>query len=186
MTRILILLGAAYVLCTGPRGLDRYPPPETSPYRLPWPAGVTRLCIQSNRGIVSHRGWEEFAWDFGMPVGSDVCAARGGVVTAVVTGHDGHGPRAPNNLIRIDHGDGTTGCYLHLRKGGALVRVGDRVRQGQRIGLSGHVGRSLTPHLHFAVTRAPDGWTVPVSFADVPAGRGVPRLGGRYTSGNAY
>ena len=118
---LLALLTAAYLLFTGPRHLDRYPPREGSPYRLPWPAGQTRFCGQSNRGIVSHRGWEEFAYDFNMPVGSDVCAARGGTVTRVVIHHDGHGLHMPNNLIAIDHGDGTTGWYLHLQKGTTAI-----------------------------------------------------------------
>ena len=182
---LLALLTAAYLLFTGPRHLDRYPPREGSPYRLPWPAGQTRFCGQSNRGIVSHRGWEEFAYDFNMPVGSDVCAARGGTVTRVVIHHDGHGLHMPNNLIAIDHGDGTTGWYLHLQKGGSLVQVGERVVQGQKIALSGHVGRSLAPHLHFQVTDTARTTTLPITFADVDWHRGVPRMLFFYTSGNA-
>ena len=42
-----------------------------------------------------------------MPVGSDVCAARAGVVTWVVDSHDGNGINAPNNSIAIRHDDGT-------------------------------------------------------------------------------
>jgi murein DD-endopeptidase MepM/ murein hydrolase activator NlpD len=182
---LLALLAGAYLLCTGPRHLDRYPPREGSPYRLPWPAGQIHFCAQSNRGIVSHRGWEEYAYDFLMPVGSDVCAARGGVVLRVVVGHDGHGLHMPNNFIAIDHGDGTTGWYLHLQKGGSLVEVGERVRQGQTIARSGHVGRSLAPHLHFQVTDSARQSTLPVSFADVPGQEGVPRMFFFYTSANA-
>jgi murein DD-endopeptidase MepM/ murein hydrolase activator NlpD len=175
-------LAAVYAMLTGPEDISRYPVPATSPYKLPWPAGVSRLCIQSNRGVVSHRGWEEFAFDFKMPVGSDVCASRGGVVAAVVDTHDGNGVNKPNNRIEIDHGDGTSGSYLHLQKGGALVRVGDRVAQGQKIARSGHVGRSMTPHLHFHVANA--NGTLAISFADVNHDAGVPRMFFRYTSGN--
>src|SRR6516225_5495645 len=114
---VLLILFVAYVLFTGPHDVERYPPADQSPYRLPWPAGVTYWCCQSNRGIVSHRGQEEFAYDFAMPVGSDVLAARGGTVTAVVVEHDGNGLNAPNNGILIDHGDGTFGWYLHLKQG---------------------------------------------------------------------
>ena len=66
-----LVLATLYVLFTGPHDLDRYPPAASSPYRLPWTGGVMRLCIQGNRAIVSHRDWEEFAYDFAMPVGSD-------------------------------------------------------------------------------------------------------------------
>ena len=181
---LLALLTVAYLLFTGPRHLDRYPPREGSPYRLPWPAGQTKFCGQSNRGIVSHRGWEEFAYDFNMPVGSDVCAARGGAVIRVVIHHDGHGLHMPNNLLAIDHGDGTTGWYLHLQKDGSLVQVGERVAQGQKIARCGHVGRSLAPHLHFQVTDTARTSTLPVAFADVALQRGVPRMLFFYTSGN--
>ncbi len=175
---------ALYLLLTGPRDLDAYPPQATSPYRLPWPADVTHFCIQGNRAVVSHREpSREIAWDFVMPVGSDVRAARGGRVARVVVTHEGRGTDAPNNLISIDHGDGTSGWYLHLEKDGALVAVGEVVRQGQPIARSGNVGKSLLPHLHFEV-RGPDGVTLPVSFADVTEDRGVPRMLRRYTSGN--
>jgi murein DD-endopeptidase MepM/ murein hydrolase activator NlpD len=181
---VLAVLAAAYLLFTGPRQIDRYPTAATSPYRLPWPAGTTRFCGQSNRGIVSHRGDGEFAYDFNMPVGSDVCAARAGIVKRVVVSHDGNGLRKPDNLIAIDHGDGTVAWYMHLQRGGSLVRVGQHVKQGQRIARSGHVGRSLMPHLHFDVTDLERTKTLPVSFADVTSQRGVPRMLFFYTSGN--
>ena len=171
----------AYAGCTGPRDLGLYPAAAGSPYRLPWAAGVTRLCVQGNRAVVSHRGRDEFAYDFAMPVGSDVCAARGGVVERVEQSHDGRGSDRPNNLIRIRHDDGTLGWYLHIRKDGALVRVGETVAQGQRIALSGNVGRSLLPHLHFHVTDAGRRY-LRVTFADVTGDQGIPRMFKRYTS----
>src|SRR5262245_24517332 len=103
----VLLLGivALYCIATGPTDLSQYPPAEQSPYRLPWAAGKAFRCCQSNRGIVSHRGWEQFAYDFDMPVGTDVCAARGGKVIKVVMEHDGHGRNMPNNVIAIQHED---------------------------------------------------------------------------------
>jgi murein DD-endopeptidase MepM/ murein hydrolase activator NlpD len=180
---LLLVLSLAYVLCTGPRDLALYPPAAESPYRLPWPAGESHLCVQGNRGVVSHRGFEEFAYDFTMPVGSDVLASRGGVVQRIEVSHDGHGFDMPNNLIIIDHGDGTRGCYLHLRQGGSYVAAGDRIVQGQRIAASGHVGRSMLPHLHFHVVNG-KGDTLPISFAEVGSDRGVPRMGRTYLSRN--
>lgn len=180
----LLGLVVAYLLFTGPRDLTTYPARETSPYKLPWPAGVTWLCCQSNRGLVSHRGHEEYAFDFLMPEGSPVCAARGGTVVAIAVGNDGHGLNAPNNYVAIDHGDGSWGWYLHLQKGGSLVELRQRVVQGERIGRSGHVGRSLAPHLHFHVRETASRRTLPVAFADVTEHAGVPRMGFRYASGN--
>ena len=180
----VLLLCAAYFLFTGPRDLDRYPQAISSPYKLPWPPGMAWLCVQSNRGIVSHRGYEEFAFDFKMPVGSDVCAARGGRVLTVNVRHDGNGLNAPNNRIVIEHPDGTCGVYLHIQKDGSLVKAGQIVRQGQKIARSGNVGRSMTPHLHFHVNAASSIQTLPISFSDVPLHAGIPRMFHSYTSGN--
>jgi hypothetical protein len=105
----LLVSATLFMLCTGPHDLDRYPPAQSSPYRLPWAGGVTRLCIQGNRAIVSHRDWEEFAYDFAMPVGSDVRAARGGTVVEMDVEHDGNGLHAENNYVTVDHGDGSFG-----------------------------------------------------------------------------
>jgi murein DD-endopeptidase MepM/ murein hydrolase activator NlpD len=181
---VMVALAAiGFVLFTGPRHLDLYPDSASSPYKLPWPSGVRYICCQSNRGIVSHRGAEEFAYDFAMPVGSDVCAARGGVVSRIDVSHDGNGVGASNNYVAVDHGDGTTAWYLHLKQGGCDLKVGQHVSQGERIATSGNVGRSMMPHLHFQVVR--DGRELErVSFCDVTVDRGVPRMFKAYRSGN--
>jgi len=172
----------AFLVFTGPRDLSQYPNPKTSPYFLPWRPGVARLCVQGNRAVVSHRGGEEFAYDFAMPEGSDVCAARAGKVELVDVSHDGHGSTMPNNEILINHGDGTWGSYLHLKQGGAKVHVGQHVQRGQFIAASGNVGLSMLPHLHFEVDDK-RGRSLPITFADVP-GNGTPLMFRRYTPGN--
>jgi murein DD-endopeptidase MepM/ murein hydrolase activator NlpD len=174
---MLLVTGAGmYWIATGPQNLGQYPVAATSPYRLPYPADKTWLCVQSNRGVVSHRGWEQFAYDFAMPVGSDICAARAGEVVKVVVEHDGHGYQWPNNMVVIRHEDGTQASYLHIKKDGSRVAVGDRVSQGQVIAASGHVGNSMLPHLHFHVTDAERTSTLPISFSDVGRDLGVPRM----------
>ena len=183
----LVALLCAFValeLLRGPRPEVTYPDPATSPYRLPWPAGVERVCAQGNRGVVSHyEGRGEFSWDFAMPVGSPVCAAREGVVERVVQHHTARGRDQPNNAVVVRHADGTAAHYLHLRREGSRVAVGQRVRRGEVIAESGNVGRSMFPHLHFHVT-GPDGNTLPVSFGELSRD-GVPRMLRRYRSGNA-
>ena len=180
---LLLLATVLYVGCTGPRDLALYPEAGSSPYRLPWEAGETHRCIQGNRAVVSHRGRDEFAYDFLMPVGTKVCAARSGVVTRVEQSHDGHGTSMPNNLVVVQHGDGSLGWYLHLKQNGALVHEGERVQQGQALALSGNVGRSLCPHLHFHLT---DAYRVyqRVTFSDVDATTdlGIPRMFKAYTA----
>jgi murein DD-endopeptidase MepM/ murein hydrolase activator NlpD len=164
-----------WIGCCGPRNLERYPKKETSPYRLPF-AGSRWVC-QGNNGVISHSGGIEFAYDFYMPEGTDVLAARGGVVLATRGDVPDRriGRDQPANYVAIDHGDGTVGWYLHLKQGGPLVKPGERVERGQRIALSGWTGRAMIPHLHFEVTSGSEGrTTIPVTFADAD-GDGIPR-----------
>jgi len=96
------------------------------------------------------------ALDFYMPVGSSVHAAREGVVYAVEDNNDGNcfeeACAKLNNYVYIYHSDGTIARYLHIRKGGVIVKVGDEVKKGQFIAFSGNVGYSAGPHLHFEVS----------------------------------
>lgn len=56
---------------------------------------------------------------------------------------------AYGNYIRIRHYNGLETCYSHNSKN--LVKVGDRVKAGQVIALTGRTGRATTEHLHFEV-----------------------------------
>jgi len=53
------------------------------------------------------------------------------------------------NLVAIGHGDGFTTVYAHLKK--AMVKVGDKVKQGEVFAEVGSTGRSTGPHLHWGV-----------------------------------
>jgi murein DD-endopeptidase MepM/ murein hydrolase activator NlpD len=97
-----------------------------------------------------------YAVDFVAPIGTPVFAARDGTVMQVESDFDKAGLNAEKyggraNYVRIVHDDGTMALYAHLREGGVLVRVGQRVAKGQQIGLSGNTGFTSGPHLHFAV-----------------------------------
>lgn len=156
-------------------------------YWLPYEQGKSYRVIQSFGSRFSHTGLEQYAIDFRMPEGTPVHAARGGVVARVEEQHsigcweDGCGRFA--NYVVVLHDDGTTGEYYHLQKDGALVEVGDRVRAGQHIAMSGNTGHTTIPHLHFAVYRAVD-WgntqSVPVRFISADGVIDRPRRGGRY------
>lgn len=52
------------------------------------------------------------------------------------------------NSIVIDHGHGVYTGYYHLNK--LLKKVGEKVKRGELIGLSGSTGRVTGPHLHFS------------------------------------
>ncbi|MCB9760942.1 MAG: peptidoglycan DD-metalloendopeptidase family protein [Alphaproteobacteria bacterium] len=82
--------------------------------------------------------------DFGAPTGTPVRAVGDGVV--VIAGRSGgHG-----NRVKIDHAGPYATSYSHLSK--VKVKNGQRVRQGDVIGLVGSTGLSTGPHLHYEVT----------------------------------
>ncbi len=125
-------------------------------YLFPYEHGTKRTVDQGYNGATTHRGL--YALDFNLPEGTRVCAARDGVVIATRADSNRGGPGASfapwANYIEILHADGTWANYAHLRRGGVLVKVGERVTAGQVIGSSGHTGEASGPHLHFVVYRA--------------------------------
>ncbi len=76
------------------------------------------------------------------PFGSPVYAADDGVVALVGSSSSGYG-----NFVVIAHSGGLDTLYGHLST--ALVKLGDRVTQGQPVGLEGSSGNSTGAHLHF-------------------------------------
>ncbi|WP_242426343.1 peptidoglycan DD-metalloendopeptidase family protein [Vibrio sp. qd031] len=79
--------------------------------------------------------------DFGTPNGTPINSTGDGTVV-MVRDH----PYAGKYIV-IDHGSNYKTRYLHLSR--ILVRTGQKVSRGQRIGLSGQTGRVTGPHLHF-------------------------------------
>lgn len=59
------------------------------------------------------------------------------------------------NRVVLDLGGGKFASYLHLQPGSIRVKVGDRVRAGEVLGLVGNSG-APAPHLHFQVTDGPE------------------------------
>jgi beta-lactamase class D len=165
---------------TGPVDLGIYPPAESSPYRLPWRAGVSRFVSQGNRSFNSHRAKHFYAWDFVMPLGAEIVAARAGKVIKIEQSFSGVGLNS--NFLWIQHEDGQISNYGHIQKDGALVKEGDVVQSGQPIALNGMVGETSLPHVHFVVFNRDGTESIPISFNDVPGG--VPFAGRFYVSGN--
>jgi murein DD-endopeptidase MepM/ murein hydrolase activator NlpD len=120
-------------------------------YDLPFCKGGAFRLNQGYNGQFSHR--DENALDFTMPEGTEIVAARDGIVVQVETGNTEACPREEcskfNNYIVIMHVDGTFAKYLHIRHDGSTRRVGSPVKRGDVIAYSGNVGWSSAPHLHF-------------------------------------
>jgi murein DD-endopeptidase MepM/ murein hydrolase activator NlpD len=53
------------------------------------------------------------------------------------------------NVVVIDHGNGEFSLLAHMQKGSVRVKAGDKVKQGQVLGLLGNSGNSDGPHLHY-------------------------------------
>lgn len=134
-----------------------YPPAAQSPYVLPYPPGTQYRVLQGNCTRGGHQGRARYSYDFEMPIGTIVTAARAGIVSLVIEHFaDGNGVSGEANLIRVKHGDGTFADYVHLTQDGALLDVGASVARGDAIALSGNTGGSTGPHLHFSVNLASD------------------------------
>ncbi len=81
--------------------------------------------------------------DFTAPRGTPIQATGAGKVIKA-----GYGSGYGNRVI-IDHGYGYQTLYGHMHQ--IDVKVGDKVKRGQRIGLVGSTGHSTAPHCHYEV-----------------------------------
>ena len=123
-----------------------------------YPLQTSELRIEQGwGGRFSHAdAANRHAIDFGADIGTPVVAARAGTVMEIENGfaRNGHDARQDGeraNYVRVLHDDGTMALYAHLDRDGVVARVGQRVRRGDALGLSGNTGYSNGPHLHFVV-----------------------------------
>ncbi|REK71674.1 M23 family peptidase [Paenibacillus paeoniae] len=94
--------------------------------------------------------------------GQEVVAPADGTVVEVVNDIADNEPvgvmneKAPaGNVVIIDHG-GEYSYLAHLKKGSAIVKVGDQVKRGDKIGEVGNSGNSSEAHMHFQVSDGSD------------------------------
>ncbi|MCH5335849.1 MAG: M23 family metallopeptidase [Campylobacter sp.] len=81
--------------------------------------------------------------DFRAPTGTIIKAANSGIVRIAKDRY------YAGNSVVIDHGYGIYSQYYHLSE--IKVKVGQRVKRGDIVGLSGATGRVSGPHLHFGI-----------------------------------
>ena len=86
-------------------------------------------------------------------LGIDYAAPTGTPVQSIGEGHVTFaGPKGgAGNLIQIEHSNGYQTFYMHLSR--ILVHNGERIAQGQIVGLVGMTGLATGPHLDFRIER---------------------------------
>ncbi len=96
-----------------------------------------------------------------MDVGVDVLAAAPGTVLQTrdgvsdvnvrVTGEAAVKGREAGNSVILAHGNGWVTQYSHMKKGSIVVKPGDKISAGAKLGQVGLSGNTEFPHLHFEV-----------------------------------
>jgi murein DD-endopeptidase len=95
-----------------------------------------------------------------MQIGVAVLAAASGVVHNIRDGMTDHGGadakpeplngRECGNGVVIKHAGGWQTQYCHLSKDSIIVKSGQRVKKGQKLGLVGYSGKTEFPHVHMS------------------------------------
>jgi hypothetical protein len=165
-------------------------PTEGITYRAPFAVGASHAVTQAYPDSVTHLTRDSmYAVDFDLPVGTNVVAARDGIVFEIASTNLRGAPRDRGhaelaNLVRILHDDGTYAVYAHLNRSTVRVSPGDRVSAGQYIADSGSSGSVLGPHLHFAVqfNKGMRVESLPVTFRGAGNARLTPSTGSSVTA----
>jgi hypothetical protein len=87
--------------------------------------------------------------------GREVIAPGDGKVAQVVDGSfdcdPGEADRSVGvgNMIMLDHDNGEFSLLCHFKHNSIVVKVGEKVKQGQKLGLCGNTGNTNQPHIHY-------------------------------------
>jgi len=110
-----------------------------------WPAiGPISGVYGSQRILNGQPKQPHYGVDIAAPEGTPVMAPAGGIVRLAATDHYYTG-----GTVIIDHGHGISSCFLHMKD--VKVKVGQKVEQGEVIGLLSHTGRATGPHVDWRV-----------------------------------
>ena len=103
--------------------------------------------ISQKYGKTTFTKWYTFhnGMDFADAVGTPILAAEDGKVV----GMGDEGKYAYGKWVAVEHDNGLTTLYGHMSK--QLVKNGEKVDRGEKIGLMGATGYATGPHVHFGV-----------------------------------
>ena len=130
-------IGAARAVASNSRGWRQH---------FIWPVtGRISGVFGSQRIYAGEPGAYHAGVDIARPIGTEIVAPADGVVILAAASPF----TLEGNLLMVDHGMGLNSAFLHLSR--IDVSVGQVVKQGQHLGLSGMTGRATGPHLHWAL-----------------------------------
>ncbi|MGE3166770.1 MAG: peptidoglycan DD-metalloendopeptidase family protein [Planctomycetota bacterium] len=118
------------------------------------PSGGITDYLGGSKSYDGHRGIDidvpTFrAMDANFPI---IAAAAGTVVGLEDSNFDRNMSCTGNwNFVKLEHADGTTSTYGHLKQNSVVVSMGQHVTAGTVLGVVGSSGCSTAPHLHFEV-----------------------------------
>lgn len=112
--------------------------------------------------------------------GQDILAAAAGEVVEAVDGLRDNRPRKSTNnyafsgnFVMIKHSGGIYSVLAHLQQHSIVVKAGQKVTAGQKIGKCGNSGNSTEPHLHFHVQDNSVLTKISSDYKRVPLAKGV-------------
>ena len=109
-----------------------------------WPAtGPITGVFGSQRILNGKPRSVHYGVDVAAPKGTPIVAAAAGTVTLAGDLY------FSGNTVFVDHGVGVNSSYLHMDT--IVVKEGDTVQAGQKIGTLGATGRATGPHLHWGL-----------------------------------
>ena len=127
---------------------DYYKSPMNEPIWVSSPVGPRKLKITSE---TFHRGDDLV----GISDKTEIKAAADGIVVEHWPAPDGYYKGHPvyGGYIVIQHDNGTYTVYAHMSH--TCIRTGEKVKQGQKIGIIGDTGVATGVHLHFEIVITP-------------------------------
>ncbi|EAZ84213.1 M23 family metallopeptidase [Lysinibacillus fusiformis] len=117
------------------------------------------VIINENRSYESDPTLNESYFAFG----KEYLAPAEGVVVSMENNVEDNEPvgtfneqQPLGNYVILDHGNEEFSYLVHFKHQSIVVKKGDKVKQGDLLGLVGNSGNSSEPHIHFHVADSPD------------------------------
>lgn len=131
------------------------------PLQLPWTCGDS-YPVTNGHHTSTHTGMDDWAWDFGLPQGTEVRAPADGVVRMIKMNSSQGGCNSAYandaNYVVLEFGDGTEALLMHLQHASSDLTVGQSVKQGDVVGRVGLTGWVCGAHLHFQIQQSCNTW----------------------------